>query len=299
MKSHLDVLRERRKVLQNPYAFADELDTFQLLSQDKRRLENPYAHIEQTDSRPIARFDGIQQRDKPKAAQLRRRRTEAELEESVRQIQLRLWAKRSRLFGPGDIDPIRVLDPAVALLNEGYEVKELDTLGQFSRPDGVFEVAGLIDKQHKLVQFSRQFARSEQRFTLAHELGHATLHDFAVMHRDRSLDGTSHAIDFDEREANRFATLFLMPAKQVLRAFEARFGASPVRFDERATFGNRAPRGPNLRRAASRRLSTITQHNGSSFSSLADSFGVSVGAMAIRLEELNLFILSNNLPASR
>lgn len=296
MKTHLDVLKERRKVLQNPYAFADELDELQCLSRDRLRLENPYAHIEQItkEARPIARFDGIAQEKRAKKWQ-QERRTEADLEDVVRDIHLRLWASRKRLFGTEDIDPILVLDPLVALEEEGYQVIEADTLGQYATVDGTVEVAGSIDKPRKIVQFSRQFSLTEQRFTLAHELAHAVLHESISMHRDRPLDGATVPVDPHEREANRLATLFLMPGKLVRRAFEDRFGTSPVRFDENATFAGKAPRGVTVRRSAARRLATMTSHEGLRFPSLAEHFYVSKETMAIRLEELGLFVLSNNL----
>jgi Zn-dependent peptidase ImmA (M78 family) len=296
MKTHLDALKERRKILQNPYAFADELDALQSMHRDRQRLENPYAHIDQVvkDARTIARFDGITQaQNVTRSAESRR--TDVNIEQVVRQIQLGLWTKRRTFFGSEDIDPILVLDPLLALEDEGYQVLEAETLGQYATVDGTVEIAGSIDKSRKVVQFSRQFSISEQRFTLAHELAHAVLHESMSMHRDRPLDGSTIPVDPEEREANRFATFFLMPSKLVQKEFQERFGTSPVRFDERATFAGQIPRGVPLRRAAARRLATTTNHAGLGFPSLAKHFAVSTETMAIRLEELGMFILSNNL----
>jgi Zn-dependent peptidase ImmA (M78 family) len=55
-----------------------------------------------------------------------------------------------------------------------------------------------------------------QRFTLAHELGHATLH--AADHYDREFrrdPNSSTATDRDEMDANAFAAALLMPADWV------------------------------------------------------------------------------------
>jgi Zn-dependent peptidase ImmA (M78 family) len=298
MKTLLDVLHERRKILQNPYAFVDELAELENVRQDRFRLENPYAHIDQISAgaQPIQRFDGIAELvRRPEGAHRARRRTELELEIIVRDVQLGLWNNRRALFGTEDLDPIDVLDPAVALRARGYQVIEVESLGQFAASDGVFEVAGSIDRDRNRIHVSTQFSRAIQGFTLAHELGHALLHEATGLHRDRALDGSSSSRDPDEREANRFGTLFLMPSKQVRRVFEESFGLTRVRVDERATFRGKIPKKANIRRMAARRIASMGQYNGVSFVPLAERFHVSLEAMAIRLEELELFILSNNL----
>jgi Zn-dependent peptidase ImmA (M78 family) len=300
MKTYADVLRERRKILGNPYAYMDELTDMEALKLDRLRLENPYAHADDISKKAqsVQRFDSIAVSVKrPAKSKPSKRRSSAELEEFVRDVQLGLWKKRRELFGSDNVDPLAVLDPAVALKAYGFNVVALDSLGQFATSDGVFEVAGCIDKDRKLVQISTQFPTTVRAFTLAHEFGHALLHEATGLHRDRPLDGTTSMRDEDEREANRFATLFLMPAKQVRRAFEDMFGSVPVRFDERSTFRDKLPPHANVRRLAARRLASMTQYSGLSFFSLAERFHVSVEAMAIRLEELETFVLSNNLPA--
>lgn len=298
MKTFIEVLHERRKILQNPYAFLDELVEHGAVKQDRFRLENPYAHIDDVirSSQQVQRFDGIAGSTKAPPQGKRRRRSDTQLEEYVREIQMGLWERRQELLGTAHTDPIAILDPAVALRAYGFQVVSVESLGQFASSEGMFEVAGSIDKRQKLVQISAQFSRDIQTFTLAHEFGHALLHEATGLHRDRGLDGTYSVRDPDEREANRFATFFLMPSKQVRRAFEERFGSPAVRFDERATFG-RVRKNADIRRMAARRLASMTQYNGSSFTSLADHFHVSVEAMAIRLEELKLFVLAGNLSA--
>lgn len=298
MTTFLDLLRERRRLLQNPYAFVDELVAHDAVKQDRFRLENPYAHMDEvlTTERQVQRsFD--ESPNKFGRVQ-RKRRSDAQLEEFSREVQNALWNRRKELFGTVHLDPIAILDPALALRAHGFEVISVETLGQFASSEGAFEVAGSIDRRQRLVRISAQFSRDIQTFTLAHEFGHALLHEGTGLHRDRALDGTSVVRHPDEREANRFATFFLMPSKQVRRAFQERFGASSVRFDEQATF-ERVHKKANVRRLAARRLASMNQYNGASFTSLAELFRVSVEAMAIRLEELEVFALTGNLPGSK
>ena len=66
------------------------------------------------------------------------------------------------------------------------------------------------------------------RFTAAHELGHALLHNIDMAHRDRGLDGSSIPSRAPiEVEADKFAAYFLMPKQFVTDAFEVRFGEIP------------------------------------------------------------------------
>jgi Zn-dependent peptidase ImmA (M78 family) len=63
-----------------------------------------------------------------------------------------------------------------------------------------------------------------QRFTIAHELGHAVLHGREGLHLDQAFklrfrDLTSSlAVDTEEMDANSFAAELLMPADEVIHA---------------------------------------------------------------------------------
>jgi Zn-dependent peptidase ImmA (M78 family) len=296
MSTLLRALHERKKLLQNPYAFVDELDQIESMKRDRARLENPYAHINELaeTTRTVARFDSLAV-PKPLAPNGNHRRSDSQLEDFVRDVQLKLWAERAKLFGNRNLDPIDVLDPAVALKSLGFHLTMVDSLGQFSTKGSTFEVAATIDKRKQLVEVSRQFNLASLQFTLAHELGHALLHETAELHRDRALDGSGAVLDPDEREANRFATLFLMPARQVRRVLEQNLGFVPVRVDERALFAGKVTRGANIKRLVARHIANLSQFNGVRFVPLAERFHVSIETMAIRLEELELFVLSDNL----
>jgi Zn-dependent peptidase ImmA (M78 family) len=112
----------------------------------------------------------------------------------------------------------------------GFDFKVEDGLGLMRGGGGQIEVAGLIDTRGKVVRVGRQFPTSVLAFTAAHELGHAVLHPtLGALHRDKPLDGSPTVGDRAEIEANKFAALFLMPARLVRARFAELFQAE--RFD--------------------------------------------------------------------
>lgn len=157
------------------------------------------------------------------------------------------------------------------------------------------ECAGIIDQSSRQVLLSKKFNHQVQNFTSAHELGHAILHTGLRMHRDITVDGTINGIlSSDEKQANKFASYFLMPKKIVDSAYNDRFGKRRFKIDEETAF--RIPKSKlsdmnsklNTKRKLSRYVASIEFYDGNPFSSLSSIFNVSVEAMAIRLEELNL-----------
>lgn len=101
---------------------------------------------------------------------------------------------------------------------------------------------------------------ARQRFTLAHELGHALLHDGNELHLDHGFrvnlrsQVSAATTDLEEIEANAFAATLLMPARMLRRDLEA--GSIDVEDDDQVAL-------------------------------LAQSYGVSRTAMTFRL--MNLF----------
>ena len=67
---------------------------------------------------------------------------------------------------------------------------------------------------------------NRQKFTVAHELGHFLLHDFASVHVDRQFkvwlrsEASSQGTDNDEKEANLFAAELLMPVRFLVKDIE-------------------------------------------------------------------------------
>lgn len=224
------------------------------------------------------------------------RLSDAGIESLARQIQNVLWLYRDLLWKddvPGTY--LDVLKPDVAIEKIlGYQFG-LASLGRHVVDDQEFDIAGEIDKERKVVLVSRGFPREVQNFTTAHELGHALLHGGMVLHRDRRMDGSSpQNADFRERQADRFATFFLMPANQVRAVFEELFGMEKFVINDNTVFALGERRVSVFRsnvqnlRGLSRHVANIEHFQGRTFRSMAVIFNVSVGAMAIRLEELSL-----------
>jgi Zn-dependent peptidase ImmA (M78 family) len=140
------------------------------------------------------------------------------------------------------------------------------------------------------------YAPEVVNFTTAHELGHALLHDQVELHRDIPLDGSeilqNHSIT--ERQANKFAAYFLMPGKTVIQLFYEIFQIEIFEINELTSnkLGYKSPRelrkGIRNQRDLSRLIAKCEFYDFRPFNSLSKMFKVSVEAMAIRLEELNL-----------
>lgn len=304
-----------RQLLQNPYAFVEYLDELEELptthaqaapassvdiSASRKLLEDPYAYLDGDGrfSAPDQTQETVRTQVTPKpnapANTLKRRLTDAQIKAAATSLQRRLWLERDQLWdGAPPENPIELLDIRKALHLVGYQLVFESGLGHDPRTH--IEVAGLIDRDLKIVRSSMQFLEPYQRFTLAHELGHAVLHPHGGgIHRDRPLDGVSRSRAPDEMEADRFATHFLMPEKLVRDRFERHFHTQRFELTEGTAFALfRASVDEALKRNSTRRhlayaLAAAKTYNGHHFKSLASQFGVSVGAMAIRLEELGL-----------
>ena len=228
--------------------------------------------------------------------------TDSQLESAVHGLHARIWRARGTLWAADTMPaPVQMLEPAVAARLLGIEFEVHDELGsRFCGGGGAarFEIAGLLDRQAKKIAISRRFPPETQRFTAAHELGHWLLHPGNVMHRDRPVDGLEYSRVRrapEEREADRFAALFLMPAKLVKKRFEESFGiTAPLTIDDTAAYwlcgsnpgflldANLNSFEREVAVAATR--SFANRH----FDSLAQYFGVSIASMSIRLRELKL-----------
>ena len=142
---------------------------------------------------------------------------------------------------------------------------------------------------------SRQMKADVRLFTSAHELGHILLHPkLRQAHRDRPLDGASVSRDPIEREADIFASSYLMPSKLVKERFSKLFQADQFELTDLTVFALWGANGETARQMVKNRrqlsfiLATTERYNGKQVVSLASQFKVSPTAMAIRLEELEL-----------
>jgi Zn-dependent peptidase ImmA (M78 family) len=79
-------------------------------------------------------------------------------------------------------------------------------------------ISGMLyrDAERKVIGVNASHARTRQRFTIAHELGHLLLHESRRMivdtHVYRRDEVSSMGTEREEREANAFAAELLMPA---------------------------------------------------------------------------------------
>lgn len=305
-------IRASREKLENPYAYLDGEGNY---SADKishasvhavrRDLENPYAYLD-ADGK-YSEFKNVSGSDAPlpvlKPADLLgpkrkgQRFSKTDIETIVRRLQLRIWNDRESIWhNRRDLTPVEVLDPVKALELIGFTVDLAETLGFHSVGTELFEVAGTVDDQKRQVQLSRQLSPEVCNFTAAHELAHAVLHHASGLHRDRAQDGGAGIGGRDEREieADIFAANFLMPEKQTKAAFKRMFLTDQFRITEDSAFALIADNIGVLEkkcrtsRDLAKLLASTEQYGGRHFHSLAHQFRVSIEAMAIRLEELNL-----------
>lgn len=220
-----------------------------------------------------------------------------DIEKTTQRLQNALWKYRNLIWKKNKPeDPIDILQPDRVLKALGYEFCQISTLGQHEVQGQIVEIAGLIDKSNKFVAISEQFAPETRLFTTAHELGHALLHKQTVLHRDRAIDGSAVKIPRNRQElqADKFAACFLMPEKQVRDVFQTLFSMEKFVINEATVFALNQTSVQAFRaeckdlRGLARFIAAAEFFNGKSFISMAKLFRVSVGAMAIRLEELGL-----------
>lgn len=192
---------------------------------------------------------------------------------------------------------LQLFRPDHAASVHGYEYEvAAGSLGVHGVGKEQYQVAGLVDVERGIIKVAGNFSYEVQRFTGSHELGHMVLHPGLTLHRDRPLLGETTSLDKREREANYFAACFLAPEKLVRKAFTQRFGTDILHLDDNVAF---ALVGSNmmqdLLRAKTgsmefpRAVATAKKFGpGNNFKSLANEFGMSPTAMAIRIKELGL-----------
>jgi len=223
----------------------------------------------------------------------------SDLEQCARDLQNLVWMNRSLIWKKNiPQNALEILRPETILRQVlGFDCFFSERYGVPTGDDRVIEVAGVIDQPNKLVAISTSYPKEVQNFTAAHELGHAILHLQPVMHRDNPLDRPRQKTEGDssEYEADTFAACFLMPKTLVQQAFAQIFENDvPFAISEQTAFKFGGKTAQNLRdqsrnrRELARKLAALESYKGRYFVPLAATFGVSISAMAIRLEELGL-----------
>jgi formiminotetrahydrofolate cyclodeaminase/Zn-dependent peptidase ImmA (M78 family) len=222
---------------------------------------------------------------------------EASIEAMTVRLQRAMWNNKEWLWKNGVTkSALDILNPSKALQCFGLTVHRASTLGQYVSRGAMVEVAGQIDQPAKVVSISEQFPPETQNFTTAHELGHYLLHTQSVLHRDRPLNGLriTEPRDSEEWQADKFAIYFLMPTKLVKNTFSDLFLTEYFKITEETAFALNEQSTSALRskckhlRGLARLLAKTSTYNGAHVYPLSERFGVSVEAMAIRLEELKL-----------
>lgn len=280
----------------------DEVAEYEKIT--KTRLQNPYAFLDDSLPSQAEVVSNVPQRTTSEDSsqsidsQKKYRYSDDEIENQARNLQKRIWRDRKQIWPDAiSLNPIKMLDPVIALQLIGYDCHFEETLGQFYSGGKLIEVAGTLDKCSKRVSISRGFSHNIRSFTAAHELGHALLHEAAGLHRDRPLDGAATSRDGVEFEADKFATFFLMPRNLVKTTFERFFLTDRFLLNDETAFALglcdlvAAQKKCKTLRQLSRLLASAEHYNGLRFNSLASQFQVSTEAMAIRLEELGLVAL--------
>ncbi|WP_095194870.1 ImmA/IrrE family metallo-endopeptidase [Pseudomonas sp. Irchel 3A7] len=221
------------------------------------------------------------------------------VEEQASQLLRRIWRDRHHLWTDHEITPFEARDPRMAALICGFDYQTLPNLGDpiFNQRGVGPRIAGLIDRQANRIAISQEFSPMVQIFTGAHEIGHLVLHTGQIMHRDRALDGRplKEPRSIEEQEADFFAACFLMPDRLMRDVFKQFFCCGDsLHFDDTVAFHLDPTDTNNLLYASEDSLerelalAKCQRFNGKYFVSLADQFGVSIMAMAIRIKELKL-----------
>lgn len=224
--------------------------------------------------------------------------SDLDIEKLASDLQNTLWLNRNTIWNKNVPDhPTKVLKPNIVLKKAlGYHYAVTDGIYLSENGSEDYEIAGLIDQEERIVLVSNGFEKNTQNFTAAHELGHAILHKQTVLHRDRPIDGSGKRVRRNsiEYQADRFATHFLMPSKLIISTFKDLFLTDRFVINEDNSF-NLIQDSPSKLRANTKnlrglafRLASSESFSNQNFKSISKLFGVSVSAMAIRLEELEL-----------
>lgn len=217
------------------------------------------------------------------------------IEKEARRLQSEIWSSRVLRYPLGVPGIPTLFDPRNVADHCGLYFDVRDKLGTDYQGGG--EAAGLWQPDRSTIAVSTRYSFEVQRFTAAHEIGHFMLHPNLgdrTLHRELPMNGPRGKRPPIEQEADYFAACLLMPRKAVINEFDDRFACKhPLVLNETVAYHLKVdvgtmfsqPRGSLLFAEAVARTQQFDRRR---FPSLAQFFGISALAMAIRLEELNL-----------
>lgn len=210
-----------------------------------------------------------------------------------------IWKHKGEIWSDSDsLEPLQMLDPAEILRQLGYKIVESSSLGTFEQSGKSYEVSAQIDRECNVIEVSSQEPVVSRNFTLAHELGHALMHAQTGLHRDpKPKDRNSFKRVSVEREADKFAALFLMPGKLVRQEFERIFLVDKFTLNDDRLYALNPSNDNKINEQIKTQFGlakllakkdNYNRHGQTPIQSLVEIFNVSVEAMAIRLIELDL-----------
>lgn len=221
--------------------------------------------------------------------------TRIDPEQTARDLQLDLWDRQCILWPGENVTPLDVCDPWVAAKYLGIEVQEGWIRSEGTRQG--FQLGGFINRPANLIGIADELKPRTKLFTLAHELGHMLMHPGLHHHREIPMQGLiepHEPTDPKERQANHFAGCFLVPGKQLRRAFLACFGMESLKLTDTVAWkllgANYASlmNSPFPSLAFERVVAQTQRFDGHQFVSLHNLFQVSPTTMAIRLRQTGL-----------
>lgn len=283
------------------------------LSEGRTLSQNPYSHLNSD-----GEFDGlalspapiqtssISEASSKDSAEIPRKQTatkepkklsDADITKAVKQLHIEIWKQKQNLWrGKPPKNAIELLDPVHGMYLTGFKFERVPGFQSIIKNGESANIAGYLDQDLRQVYISEAFSPETQLFTAAHELGHIFLHKGSLerLHRDRPLDGSKISRDHVERAADKFASIFLMPEKLVKVHFQQRFKSEKLKITEETAFGlgflnsDKLLKNVKNKRDFSILVAGSKHFHTAHFKSIAAEFRVSVIAMAIRLEELDL-----------
>lgn len=283
--SNDEIIRAARKQLGNQYAYLDSEGHYSALLHDGTPISDFKASLSKI------------------VDALKATRSDAELEHHVNELLNWSWLNRFTIWPTNPpSSPMQVIDARTLIEVLDYRVIDMAGVEQMVERGTTVEVAGIIDNSSRSVWISSQLPETTRRLSIAHELAHVMLdsHVQLTMHRDKPLNAINNSRPPRERRADKFAAFYSMPRKLVQQQVFTKFGCAKVELNDLtwhyltdrdiAYFENSA-KFKTPREAFASTIAQITCFGGSQFYSLAEEFGVSIQAMAIRLIELELVVV--------
>ena len=215
------------------------------------------------------------------------------IKQHARELLKELWGARLAGRGKPNVDEFFPIDADAVVRHIGWRLEEV-TVAAYSL-DPRESIQGYCDQSTKTIFLSTDKIRTpgQRRFTIAHEIGHARLHEGSPHRHYRKFPPPSKTREKSppslpqEVAANVFAAELLMPGRTVRRRFKDRFGVDELWIGS-APAKKIAALGafdtPQLHPVAV----AVANHTPQGERSLAAYFGVSPDAMGFRLETLRL-----------